>query len=343
MLIVDSGNHRIRQFSEGNQQISTLAGSGTAGSADGTGAAASFHNPGSLFRLSTGVTYVLDRGNLRVRRVTWSGEVTTGATIESTATAISFDVSGRGIITYSTGNLVRYDLDCPVGAIILNLQCTQCSTFSDRNVSPGGRTTSCTMCTGTNRPNAARSACVRSCTAGQYSLNLVCTSCPSGTFSSGGNVEVCSACAAGTFAAGGATSCSTCEAGTFSSANASSCTTCAANTHSLAGSSKCVPICQPGSFVNANDQCETCAINTFSAGGIVTSCTPCESGQTAAVGSSVCTQAASSSQTVVIAASTGSVGVVVIAGGVLFFLHRRAKRRTEGPGTVSPDIPTAWQ
>jgi hypothetical protein len=341
LVIVDSGNNRIRQFSQGNQQISTLAGSGTAGNADGTGAAASFNNPGTLFRLSSGASFVLDRGNLRVRRVSMSGEVTTGATIESGATAIAFDGHNRGIIAYSTGTLVRYDLNCPGGSILLTGQCTQCSTLNDRTVSTGGRSISCTLCSGTDRPNGARTACLRSCAAGQYSLNAVCTNCAAGTFSAAGNVESCTGCAAGTFSASGASSCTSCAAGTFSLSNASTCSSCPANTNSAAGSSRCSPVCSAGSFVNSNNQCQTCAVNTFSAGGIVTSCTACESGRTAAEGSAVCTEAANSSQTVVIAASTSSVGVVLIAGGVFFFLHRRAKRRAAAQGTILPDTPTA--
>lgn len=57
--------------------VTTLAGSGTPGLADGTGAAASFNAPGGLAVLANGDLVVADTGNHRLRRVTQAGVVTT--------------------------------------------------------------------------------------------------------------------------------------------------------------------------------------------------------------------------------------------------------------------------
>jgi sugar lactone lactonase YvrE len=57
--------------------VSTLAGSGTAGTVDGTGAAAQFNNPVNVARGPDGRLYVCDFDNNRVRRVTRAGVVTT--------------------------------------------------------------------------------------------------------------------------------------------------------------------------------------------------------------------------------------------------------------------------
>jgi sugar lactone lactonase YvrE len=59
--------------------VTTLAGSGTSGLADGTGAAASFSFPAGLAVLANGDLVVADAGNHRLRRVTQAGVVTTMA------------------------------------------------------------------------------------------------------------------------------------------------------------------------------------------------------------------------------------------------------------------------
>jgi sugar lactone lactonase YvrE len=57
--------------------VSTLAGSGAYGSADGTGAAASFGGPNSVAVDAAGIVYVADTGNMRIRKITPAGVVTT--------------------------------------------------------------------------------------------------------------------------------------------------------------------------------------------------------------------------------------------------------------------------
>lgn len=70
----DSGNNRICRIHGG--QVSTIAGSGTAGSADGPAAQAQFNFPQGLAVDHNGTIYVADRQNNRIRRIN-GGQVST--------------------------------------------------------------------------------------------------------------------------------------------------------------------------------------------------------------------------------------------------------------------------
>ena len=61
------------------QVVTTLAGSGAYGSADGTGTAATFYTPQGVAVDSSGNVYVADRVNNKIRKITPTGEVTTFA------------------------------------------------------------------------------------------------------------------------------------------------------------------------------------------------------------------------------------------------------------------------
>jgi hypothetical protein len=75
IYVADTTNHRIRAISGGT--VTTLAGSGSAAYADGTGTAASFRSPTGLAIDSSGNLYVGDTANHRIRKVTPAGVVTT--------------------------------------------------------------------------------------------------------------------------------------------------------------------------------------------------------------------------------------------------------------------------
>ena len=70
LYVADSNNHRIRaiDLASMNKTVSTIAGSGTAGHADGTGTAAQFDNPTGL-AVSGTTLYVADSGNNRIRAI----------------------------------------------------------------------------------------------------------------------------------------------------------------------------------------------------------------------------------------------------------------------------------
>jgi len=108
-FVTDCGNNRIRKITP-TAEVTTFAGSGTSGSSDGTGTAASFSCPNGITIDTSGNLYVADSNNNKIRKITSLGEVTTfagsGANIstDGTGTAASF-VSPRGVAMDSSGNL----------------------------------------------------------------------------------------------------------------------------------------------------------------------------------------------------------------------------------------------
>jgi len=76
IYVADTGSHQIRKISpEG--VVSTFAGSGTAGFADGTGRAARFNKPTEVAVDSFGNIYVADMYNHRIRKISPEGVVST--------------------------------------------------------------------------------------------------------------------------------------------------------------------------------------------------------------------------------------------------------------------------
>ena len=77
LYVADSSNKRIRKIVISTGVVTTLAGSGSAGSEDGTGTSASFDGPGGI--IFDGINlYVADRNNNKIRKIVIStGVVTT--------------------------------------------------------------------------------------------------------------------------------------------------------------------------------------------------------------------------------------------------------------------------
>ncbi len=65
VLVADRGNHRIRMVLGG--QVTTVAGAGQRGYADGTAAFAKFDSPASVAFAPDGAVYIADAGNLKIR------------------------------------------------------------------------------------------------------------------------------------------------------------------------------------------------------------------------------------------------------------------------------------
>ncbi|HEX8290963.1 MAG TPA: IPT/TIG domain-containing protein, partial [Pyrinomonadaceae bacterium] len=84
IYVADAGNHRVRVVREQANQhgamemmVSTLAGDGSPGYADGVGVAARFNNPQGVAVEPGGAVVVADSDNHRIRRVAADGTVTT--------------------------------------------------------------------------------------------------------------------------------------------------------------------------------------------------------------------------------------------------------------------------
>ena len=94
--------------------VTTLAGSGSAGSANGTGAAASFSSPRGVAVDGSGNLYVADMNNQKIRKITSAGVVTTLAgsgasgSTDGTGTAASFNYP-YGVAVDGSGNVYVAD------------------------------------------------------------------------------------------------------------------------------------------------------------------------------------------------------------------------------------------
>lgn len=103
LYVADRYNHAIRKITPAGL-VTTIAGSGTSGNIDATGAAASFSNPMDVVLASNGDVFVADAYNYKIRRVTQLGVVTTFAgngvygLVNGTGTATQFSGLGKMII-----------------------------------------------------------------------------------------------------------------------------------------------------------------------------------------------------------------------------------------------------
>ena len=113
VYVADRSNNKIRKVSP-QGVVSTLAGSGTSGSSDGTGTAASFNNPLGVAVDAIGNVYVADFGNNKIRMVSPTGVVSTLAgsgssgSVDGTGTLASFS-SPTGVVVDAASNVYVAD------------------------------------------------------------------------------------------------------------------------------------------------------------------------------------------------------------------------------------------
>ena len=125
--VADRQNNRIRRISALGV-VTTFAGSGTAGSLDGTGAGAQFSGPTGVAVDGTGNVYVADFGSHRIRKITPGGVVTTlagsmGGFADGTGAAAQFQfpaavaVDGAGNVFVADYLNHRIRRVTPVGVV----------------------------------------------------------------------------------------------------------------------------------------------------------------------------------------------------------------------------------
>lgn len=102
LAIADSGNQRIRLMST-NGVVTTIAGSGSVGSADGAGTAAAFNFPAGLAADAAGNIYVADLGNNSIRKIDPANNVTTIATGFFRPSGVTVGEGGR-LFVADSGN-----------------------------------------------------------------------------------------------------------------------------------------------------------------------------------------------------------------------------------------------
>lgn len=104
IYVVDSRNNAIRKITPGGV-VTTLAGGGDAGYADGAGSTARFSGPKGICAAKNGTLYVADTDNNRIRRISTTGLVTT--------------LAGDGTAGYAEGATASARFNAPRG-IALN-------------------------------------------------------------------------------------------------------------------------------------------------------------------------------------------------------------------------------
>ena len=121
IYVADSGNNAIRKVTSAGV-VTTLAGGGAAGSADGIGKGAQFHSPRGVAVDSSGNVYVADSQNGTVRKITPAGVVTTlagspgsfaiqagtgASALLDTPTGIAVDGTGKVYVSDALGYTIE--------------------------------------------------------------------------------------------------------------------------------------------------------------------------------------------------------------------------------------------
>jgi sugar lactone lactonase YvrE len=115
VYVADSCNNIIRKIAP-DQTVTTLAGSGFGGSANGVGAAASFNYPLGVAADSSGNVYVADNSNEMIRLITPGGAVTTLAHVPNWPSSVA--VTPAGTVYESESTLVRVITSAGVTSVL---------------------------------------------------------------------------------------------------------------------------------------------------------------------------------------------------------------------------------
>jgi streptogramin lyase len=103
VYVADEGNNLIRKITPAGA-VTTFAGSGASGNADGVGTSASFNEPTGLAADANGNVYVADSNNNLIRKIASDGTVTTFA--------------GSGQLGFANGALTSASFSAPQGLVV---------------------------------------------------------------------------------------------------------------------------------------------------------------------------------------------------------------------------------
>lgn len=127
IYLADQGNHRIRKITQ-EGVVTTVAGSGEQGYADGNGTSAQFNRPTGIAIDGSGNLYIADSGNHCIRKISSSGMVSTLAGMAGSADFID-----------ATGTEARFNY--PIGLTIDgagNILVADLNNYRIRKVTPSG-------------------------------------------------------------------------------------------------------------------------------------------------------------------------------------------------------------
>ena len=222
LFVADLKNNLIRQIEIATLNVTTLAGSGAAGAANGVGVAAQFNGPYGLAVDSSGNLFVSENGNHRIRKIdiatrtvttiagsgaaAWADGVGTNAAFNR-PTGLAMDARGNIFVTDFLNNRVRVmqpTTPCPLG-----MYCTAGVT-APASCPPG-----CYCAAGADRLPCAQGYY---CPAGSSSATQI--ACPTGAFycPAGASAPVSIECAAGQGLVLGASMCADCTPGFYCAA-----------------------------------------------------------------------------------------------------------------------------
>jgi DNA-binding beta-propeller fold protein YncE len=304
--VVEQDGNRVRSIVLATASVSTLAGSGVAGFADGTGVAALFNAPTSAVWHPNGTLFVAGWLDNRVRRIniatatvsTLAGNGAAGGS-NGVGTAATFN-EPRGVAldaTFSTLYVAEYS-----GHRIRSIDLSTALVQTVAGSGASGFVNSFGVAAVFNRPIFIASSPSGMLYTADYINNrirqLTCVPCPASYYCSSGAPVLCPAgsycplssvnptpCPAGTWSAAGAASCIPCSAGSYSSVPGAAapftCTPCSAGTYSAASgapsSAVCLP-CAAGSYsAQGATSCPftvaTCPVGSYANG--TAACAPC--------------------------------------------------------------------
>ena len=311
LFVGDRDNHAVRKVTSG-RMVSTLAGSGSAGSLDAQGTSATFSLPHGVSVDAIGNVLVADKGNNKIRKVSPTGVVATVAGTGAVGTADGSALTA----TFSAPMEVRQD---SYGNIFVSNN----GAHSVRKISESGAVTTVfgsgsaisadgvglaasiyfpagiifnrkgfmfvvergsyvirfvLICSPVSTGHMASQTCV--CNAGYLKLaNGTCViQCPAGTSANVDNT-ICTPCSAGLFKNSTVSVCTSCREGTEVNADASDCDICAPGRYKpTMNVNKCIDCPLGTEPISNKSACVGCIAGYYRPTFSYTSCVPCPEG-----------------------------------------------------------------